>query len=226
MRSWRIVIGWVLAVLGSIATVFGFFMQAYETVHTGLTAAQWQLIGISLFFIAVIFLIVKQQQAYTELKDKVQGVPRGIQIHSNPTIRSKTPAEIPTLSVGGRIILEESHSALSDLMDRCSSMTDYHADKVKEPYLGKWLKISGDVVNVEKKEGMSRNRDSICVQCDYPTLGASESVTVHMDFDAGKWESRLADLERGSQITALGKVGRTGDIGEHWINLESCEVIP
>ena len=121
----------------------------------------------------------------------------------------------------GRTILEKSPSDLSDLLDKCSNLTDYHADKVKEPYLKKWLKISGDVVNVEKREKSSIRRESILVQCDYPMLGASESVTVYMEFDAGMWEIRLADLKRGDQITALGKIG---SLEEHWIILKNCEL--
>ena len=122
-------------------------------------------------------------------------------------------------SEDGRIFVNTSPF---DLQKKVRGMTSYQADKMKDPYLGKWLEILGEVSNVENTTfATSDNSEKdIVVWCDCPSGNANDNVSIVMYFNADRWETHLSHLERGEQIRVLGEIR---NISEGLISLRNCE---
>ena len=229
-QSPKIVLSLFGAIIGAILAVCGFVLEAFDIARMiGITAGQWTAVGATLFFVCNIFLLVKHQKSlvvYRSMEplvskspEKFEG-PLPVPEPSSP-LQSEPTVVVPTSrDVEGRLFLDDSPF---DLLDKFSGMTDYKAGTIKKNYLGKWLTITGDVVNVKKIDMRRKKDDVISILCRSPTLDASEAISVGMRFNADQWEGHLAHLERGDQITVLGELE---DTRESIIFLINCEISP
>ena len=87
-----------------------------------------------------------------------------------------------------------------------------HAAKVVEPYIGKWMRIHGNVANVGELEyGWST----------VTLIREREDPSVFLHFDE-KWEPHLSVLRRNSSIDVIGKIR---DINAFGITLDQCEIV-
>lgn len=100
-----------------------------------------------------------------------------------------------------------------------NDLTDLQAMPLTKPYLGKWMRVSGQLGNVMSgRETISQvtfKKKSL----DDPPV---EHHTLYMYFDRSEWDERLAVLPPGSPITV---VGRLREFDRFDVHLERCELV-
>jgi hypothetical protein len=89
--------------------------------------------------------------------------------------------------------------------------TNFHADKLIQSYLGKWMRFSTTVRNVR-----------IGKDPKYPvavTIGGEHlrAPLVHLELTT-EWQERVSMLQRGSRIRAIGRIVSNSE-------LEACELL-
>ena len=94
------------------------------------------------------------------------------------------------------------------LTSQLKTITDLQAPSFVEPYIGKWMRLSGKVSFVGKPRETSIG------------LAFKDQHDVFMSFEKN-WLERLRILRQGDQITV---VGRIQDINMSYVTLESCEI--
>lgn len=184
-----------------------------------MTAFQWQVVGLTLLVVSGVIYIKKLYQSRDGTEKPGDSRPVSV---PNPQLHAE-PASVAPISgdmgVEDRIFLDLSPS---DLFEQFSGMTDYQAETINKIYLGKWLEISGYVLNVEKNI-MYKGSDIISVICSYYAPGESLSYDgMSMSFNADQWEHHLAHIASGDRITVCGKIS---NIKKQHIYLENCEKI-
>lgn len=96
------------------------------------------------------------------------------------------------------------------LMAFYENRTSVQGDQLAQNYIGKWIKISGNVGNASAKWG------SIIATVRLPGIGH-----ILLCFDP-KWKERVSLLMSGQNVTAIGEIMQ---VAEDSITLEHCELI-
>ena len=214
---------WFFNITGFIADIFGSVPDAIDKLRSFMPLSIWVIVlGLMIFMGYKKYTKQKKEKAhYNEsITQKHEDIASPLEQSSYHQSKSLTTAEIPTnKSEDERIFV---NTPPFDLQKKVRGMTGYQADKVKEPYLGKWLKILGQVSNVENTAyAPSDNSErDIVVWCDCPSGNANDNVSIVMYFNADRWESHLSHIERGEQINVLGEIA---NISERLITLRNCE---
>lgn len=89
--------------------------------------------------------------------------------------------------------------------------TDMQGTKLVEPFLDKWIRVSGEVSNIN--EDIGGEAISVVFHRKRPNIACS--------FDKAKWEDHLCMLRRGDTILVVGKIR---NIERHWLWLMQCEL--
>ena len=113
----------------------------------------------------------------------------------------------PSVTAEGRIFIDR---PIQSLVEPYEKYTEAEADRLMSVYLGKWLKVRGEVYQVDKL------RISSC----HDVIVKIGSVIVTLMFETA-WEERVVMLRKGQPIAAIGRLSRVG--ASHLI-LEDCEV--
>jgi hypothetical protein len=98
--------------------------------------------------------------------------------------------------------------------------TSIQARKLTEPYIGKWLRVSGALSDVLRSH-IDQPVSQVTFEKGSPFDENYEWFTVYMYFDR-TWDDRLAVLRRGTTITVLGQLERVSGVEVH---LEHCELV-
>jgi hypothetical protein len=88
------------------------------------------------------------------------------------------------------------------------------AERLAEPYIGKWMKISGQLWNLHKSSG----GNSILV---IRGPGSGFWPILFLNF-MPEWESRVEVLRRDQNVSVVGKIDR---ISEDSLHLRDCELL-
>jgi hypothetical protein len=123
------------------------------------------------------------------------------------TRRSVVPASAPE----PRLFTDRSPEDLVGFFSR--GLTDMQAQKLFDPFVGKWLRISGPVSTV-RPSGMVSFADRGGWQ--------QEKKGVYLFFDGPEWLDRLAMLSPGTEISA---VGRIDGVSQSTLVLHHCELV-
>lgn len=99
------------------------------------------------------------------------------------------------------------------LYDFFEHNTSVQATKLTDAYLGKWMRITGDLSQVSVFGEIRRFAQV--------TFKDMRSPTVFLIFDE-KWIDRLSILKRGDRLTIIGKLDR---IDAATIQLNHCEIV-
>lgn len=92
--------------------------------------------------------------------------------------------------------------------------TDIQAQRTVEPFIGKWMTVSGPLGNVSAFKTISQ------VTFAPETF---DSTTVYMYFkDRETVETRLYGLKSGDQLTVRGRIDK---VTSHSVDLEDCELV-
>ncbi|MDE2802629.1 MAG: hypothetical protein OXK21_07095 [Chloroflexota bacterium] len=100
----------------------------------------------------------------------------------------------------------------AELVRAIQGMTEIAAERVMEPHLGQWLRVSVVVSDVSSRSG------NISVYAS----GNDSQPNLHLYFVARDWSSRLIVLNPGDTIRAEGKIARVTDSS---LRLEECELV-
>ena len=115
----------------------------------------------------------------------------------------------------GRILIDKDPKFLSDIF---SENTDIEADRLVEPYIGKWMKISGDVYDISDRDFGDLMYVSIMDKGGNPF---GMSIALGMGFNRDTWKDRLELLHPGDHITVIGQIKSASRIG---VQFDKCEL--
>jgi hypothetical protein len=128
---------------------------------------------------------------------------------------SQGPANTPAPALSSaeapadRIFVDTTSKFLFDLV---KGQTHFQRKKITEIYMGKWLKVSGPVSNVQ---ALSSGRSVVSV-------GLDDVRQLSLWFDT-KWSERVGLLMMGQNVSAIGKINNISGIE---IEMEDCELLP
>jgi len=133
-----------------------------------------------------------------------------VQVPAPPTI-ADSPQEVklpPKYS--NREIIDATPDYLMALFDQHTSI---QAQRLIEPYIGKWMRVSGKLGNVSNNEYFAQvvfeHRPS-----SYPRI--------YMLFRQPNRSDRFSVLRRGTQLTVLGQIQ---EVAQLTLQLDNCELI-
>jgi hypothetical protein len=92
--------------------------------------------------------------------------------------------------------------------------TSIQAMKLIEPFIGKWMRVSGDL-----REVILRTSDT--AQVTFSGRGLGDLAEVYMYFRTKESIERLAILRRGDRLTITGQISEMSDIH---LTLDECEL--
>jgi tRNA_anti-like len=122
---------------------------------------------------------------------------------SHPAVVAKASATRVFVSDA---ITPEFLSAFSD------GHTAMQANELIKPYVGKWMKVTGQIRNVESHRILSML-----------TFESADQVSgIPIMCFTTEWTDRLAMLRRGEGVTVVGRI--TG-ASQHSVSLENCELV-
>jgi hypothetical protein len=131
------------------------------------------------------------------------------------------PAEVEAterVDGDGRIILPQNITP-QFLIGLFADVTTVQGERHSEPYIGKWLRLTGKISNVSFwKSG--RACVSVKFQALTPETISDFLTTTLLYFDRD--HERLEVAQIGDQITALGRIT---EIGRFDLTIEDCEIV-
>jgi hypothetical protein len=107
----------------------------------------------------------------------------------------------------------------AELVGLFADHTSQQGAKLIEPYLGKWLRVTGPLGDVLSNRGF---RSQVTFEKGSVFDEGYEPVTVYMYFERERWDDRLAVLRPGSSITVAGRIREVDRVHVH---LEDCELV-
>jgi len=123
--------------------------------------------------------------------------------------RAEVPAVVPRSEE--RLIVDVTAEYLADFFNNNMAI---HGRRLIEPYIGKWMKVSGSLGNI---------MGAYSLQITFSDRGLSANkVQIFMYFDREQWLDRVSVLKRGDHLIVLGQIKDVSSIDLH---LEHCELI-
>jgi hypothetical protein len=121
---------------------------------------------------------------------------------SQKTLIEKEPKKSKRIFVGKTV-------TIGFLQDIYRKNTEIQGDKLAADYIGKWMRVSGEVRGVKStEEGMRL------------TMIPSKNELVSLEFRK-KWNDQVSILPLGEKIIVIGRIQ---EIKSLWVMLEECEV--
>jgi hypothetical protein len=105
----------------------------------------------------------------------------------------------------------------AELVGLYHNMTDLQAQKLLEPFIGRWIKVSGPFQNVR-----AASSNGIAWVDLSNNAGLRPGQATHLGFDADKWLARLSTLKLGEQLEIAGQIEA---VDRHVVYLRHCELI-
>lgn len=129
---------------------------------------------------------------------------------NTPNASLPTPSQVTPRAIEqdkhGRIILDLTPEYLVGLY---AEHTVVQADKIVEVYIGKWLRVSGNVKNVSKYSNSAM------------VLMITNGAITAADFTAQRWTDHALTLRMNTEIRVLGKLSR---VDQAAVYLTECEI--
>jgi hypothetical protein len=118
-----------------------------------------------------------------------------------------------------RIFIKETPQELQEL--RHGHVT-VQADKLLEPYLGKWMRVAGTVSDVHEYKSSEKWTVNVWTRLAETRLGVPmKTDELSLEF-AATWSERLVLLKRDEHINVIGRIKSIELLS---INLEQCELL-
>lgn len=182
---------------------------------------------IALLIAASLHVVAARINAQTARENKIHAGSRSpsttlpeilaqVQAPAPPAINlDAKPLSLPVIQTGGRTFVGTSLTP-EYLVGLFEGHTSLQAKKLVEPYIGKWIVISGNLKHVS-----STSPGHAFVTFEGRGI-ADKAAGVNMFFNDNKWVERLSILRLADSLTVAGKIK---DINQLEVDLEDCEVI-
>lgn len=95
------------------------------------------------------------------------------------------------------------------------------ADEAIKTYIGKWIKMSGIVGDVNREKRFDEP-DIVSMFIDVENANHKLLYIVSADFEEQRWMDRALIFSRGEKVTVIGKIRRVGYSSVH---LEKCDIV-
>lgn len=193
-------IRWLLEAVSDLLTLKTIWPTINSAIRTALALTQRPALS-SLLLVSGIILIVRSMA--------------GTRTASGNSIESAgaSLARIPKNSDPNRIFLPPTQTP-QFLMSLCKDKMSVEIDRSTQPYVGKWMCLSGRVKNVDSNE-----KDSI--QIVRLSVRGSTLVNIICHF-ARDWHNRLEILTREQPVEVQGRIKR---ISLYDVTLDNCELV-
>lgn len=221
----------IIGAVGLVLAALGFADQA-DAIMTAFEPWQLQALGAAIFVTAVIMVLYafdKEQRARIagfEPKSPQQSVPNPPKPSVTPatTIADQTAsrADPPSQPAGkdGRVYVE-AHQTPEKLSDMCEGKTTHQARRATEPFIGKWMRVSGVVDDVafitDELANVRFRRQS---QTLYKGFTIPDTRDVKLRFRTQL--ERLEMLQGGEHMVVDGQIEEIHNFG---ITLANCEIV-
>jgi hypothetical protein len=96
------------------------------------------------------------------------------------------------------------------------------ADEAVKSYIGKWIKVSGNVSDVSREKGYFGSPDTVFISLTVIKPDGHRLYSVLANFDQQRWIDRALIFGRGEEATVLGQISHVTDTS---IALRECEII-
>ena len=187
----------------------------------------WPFVPISLVLFSTAILLAhefgllgSQRNVTREEKPVVQApVPAKPTVKTAEQPREQPPSNPPSVASRATERIFVGTTVTPEFLTKESEkFTEVQKPLFTEPYIGKWMKVSGKVGGIEARS-----------MYDFSTAKVDETISVQfregpnviMSFEKS-WLERLRLLRQGDQITVVGKIKF---IGGWAVSLESCEIV-
>jgi hypothetical protein len=190
------------AVLGAVMTIGSIILHGIATIELGLPWWVYMAIGQFIFFAAVIVLVSRLVSVTSREGPAVARYDREAPEISVRALPVSTPASKPRVFVGPNVTL----NYLSNLF---AGRTSIEGNRLAQPYIGKWIRVSLNVSNI------SHHTNDILVLAEYEKFKLAA-----MTF-AESWVDRLSILTRGDKINAIGMIAK---VALSTVDLDDCEL--
>jgi hypothetical protein len=136
------------------------------------------------------------------------------------TIATATPSTVTSTApaVEQRIFIDVDPGYLVGLYQKYNSA---QADEAVKTYIGKWLRVSGNVGDVTRQRRLNE-RGTVSMMISVKRADGFHLYTILADFDDQRWIDRALIFNRGEKVTVIGKLERVIESG---IILEKCEIV-
>lgn len=193
-------------VRAKVIEVAPFLQPTFDWMISGQGRLLIMLLGFVLLFLALFRKQPLQSHSVLDRKSEPVSTPK------EPVAASEQPAPAPPLTTsGGRETVDVEPDYL---MDMFAQHTSIQAQRLIEPYIGKWMKVSGTLSDVQDTQYFS------VVTFENPPL--AKLRIIFMYFEQPDRRDRLSVIRRGAPLTVLGQIKKvTGFQIELW----SCELI-
>jgi hypothetical protein len=162
-----------------------------------------------LVFVLFISGLVHLKAAKTEsIRKSIVAAPP---VQYGAPVPPKTIMSAPTTLPDKRIIVGV---VPEELRGFYQNVTSAQGDRLLQPYIGKWMKLSGTVADI-RHSGPDGKNSSV----SFRDIGSVSYIL--MFFDAN-WYDHISVLERGSSATVLGKILSADNMS---VQLDHCELI-
>ncbi|HAF12625.1 MAG TPA: hypothetical protein DCK99_02765 [Blastocatellia bacterium] len=116
-----------------------------------------------------------------------------------------------------RVLLDVKPEYLADFFTKYN---DAQAHKLVETYIGKWVKVSGEVIDVSRYSGGPNATVNI-------RTAPRSRLGFIADFEEQRWVDRVLVLRRDEPITVFGQITKITALGPEYVTfwLGKCEVV-
>lgn len=142
--------------------------------------------------------------------------PRHRTIAHSPAREADAQLPAPILTYPDGRIFVSSTLTPNDLRHLSAGKTSLDAHNTVQRYIGKWMKVSGEVRNIYPPESYGQ----LVTFADGKKSDPTSSMTL-LFFDL-KWKDHVSMLQKGQKITAVGQIEK---IEPNELRLQSCELI-
>ena len=129
----------------------------------------------------------------------------------NPNLQTPTKQAEPLPVVAGRVFITATPERLTGFYRDHLAI---QARTLIKPYLGKWMTVSGPLENVDPHWTGGGASVTLAYR---PGVGS-----IFMNFTDEELVDRLSTMERGQEITVIGRIET---IEEHFLTLNDCELL-
>jgi len=193
-------------------------LHAHDLYVLGLPGWAYEIVGVSIFFGSFVAVLYRMHGHFSNpasmrVLSPTMNRRTGAPIVPLPAVSGATPSiASPRTDASGRIFVGGNTTPVS-LSEFFKNHTSMEANRFIEPYLGKWIDISGKI-----REIAEYSDDTIIIYLD---IESSSTLLVSGEFGVS-WKDKIAIMRKGDQVEIRGSIKR---VSSGIFSMVNCEVL-
>jgi hypothetical protein len=185
--------------------------------------------ALTIGFVLVVVMLLANAVVHANIDHKWRATTRPTPVQDTPPA-SRPPSTLPPVI---QTVATESSSperivanvTPQDLVRVCIDHLDHQAQTLIQPFIGKWLKVTGPIFDIGPIFNVSTDQGGWFVSVLLTKTTENEADghdTQIILYSQPQWKDRLSILSRNQNVNVLGQIKKVSWIG---IQLEDCELI-